>query len=481
MALLFLHLQFYQRMPENQSSHKVYSLLDIAQSIERAFRKWYTGAFWIKAEMNKLNFYKYSGHCYPDLLERREGKVVAQLRATLWAADYRRINNRFMEVLKEPLKDGVNILFLAKVTYNAVHGLSLAILDIDPAYTLGDLEREKLETINRLKHEGIFSHNKLLPLAPLPGRLAIISVETSKGLADFMQIIGGNQWGYRFFTMLFPALLQGDRSPDSILAQLQRIRRVINHFDAVAIIRGGGGDVGLSSYNNYQLAKAVAGFPIPVFTGIGHSTNETVTEMVAHVNAITPSKLADFLIQRFHNFSVPVNEASKKISELSQQFIRSSRQQLTEEMRLFKTVTGSRLALNFQLLNIARQQTKQHALTELNQKRMHLRTMQISATRHPPLMINRFKSHLHQSGVLLEKSTAIFFKNSNRDISSLEQQLKLLHPENVLKRGYSITLLNGKTVTAASQLKPEDELETMLYRGKIKSKVIHINKNNQHE
>lgn len=468
-------------MPENQSNHKVYSLLDIAQSIERAFRKWYTGAYWIKSEMNKLNFYKYSGHCYPDLLERREGKVVAQLRATLWAADYRKINSRFIEVLKEPLKDGINILFLAKVTYNAVHGLSLSILDIDPAYTLGDLEREKLEAINRLKQEGIFARNKLLPLPVLPRRLAIISVETSKGLSDFMQITEKNQWGYRFFTMLFPALLQGDKSPESILDQLQRIRRVIKHFDAVAIIRGGGGDVGLSSYNNYQLAKAVAGFPIPVFTGIGHSTNETVTELVAHVNAITPSKLADFLIQQFHNFSVPVNQASKKISELSQQLIRDSRQQLTEEMRLFKSVTGSRLALNFQVLNIARKETKQHAMAALNQKHAHLRMMQISATRHPPLLINRFKNQLQQSGVLLEKSAAAFFKNSHRDISSLGQQLKLLHPENVLKRGYSITLLNGKTVTAASQLKHEDELETMLYRGKIKSKVIHINKKNQHE
>jgi exodeoxyribonuclease VII large subunit len=468
-------------MPENQTSNKVYSLLDIAQSIERAFRKWYTGAYWIKAEMNKLNFYKYSGHCYPDLLERREGKVVAQLRATLWATDYRRINSRFMEVLKEPLKDGINILFLAKVTYNAVHGLSLSILDIDPAYTLGDLEREKLEAINRLRQEGIFTQNKLLPLTPLPGRLAIISVETSKGLSDFMQITEKNQWGYRFFTMLFPALLQGDKSPESILGQLRRIRRVIKHFDAVAIIRGGGGDVGLSSYNNYQLAKAVAGFPIPVFTGIGHSTNETVTEMVAHVNAITPSKLADFLIQQFHNFSVPVSEASKKISELSQQLMRISRQQLTEEMRLFKTVSGGRLALNFQVLNIARQQTKQHAIAALNQKRAHLRTMQISATRHPPLLINRFKSHLQQSGVLLEKSAAVFFKNSHRDISSLDQQLKILHPENVLKRGYSITLFNGKTVSAAGQLKQEDEVETILFRGKIKSKVIHINKKNQHE
>jgi exodeoxyribonuclease VII large subunit len=468
-------------MPENYLNHKVYSLLEITQSIQRAFQKWYTGAFWIKAEMNKLNFYKYSGHCYPDLVERQEGKVVAQMRATFWATDYNRINSRFLEVLKEPLKDGINILFLAKVTFNPVHGLSLAIFDIDPAYTLGDLEREKLETINRLKQEGVFGNNRQLILSPLPQRLAIISVETSKGLADFLKVLEKNEWGYRFFTMLFPALLQGDRSPESIMAQLERIRRVVKHFDAVAIIRGGGGDVGLASYNHYLLARTVATFPIPVFTGIGHSTNETVTEMVAFNNAITPTELADFLIQKFHNFSVPVADAKRKIFDLSRQIINQNRQQLTEELRFFKSVTGNMLVLNREILSGKKQQIKQHTKSKLRQHKSELRSVETSITKYLPLYLNRSRQQLEQISLLLRKNTGSYIRIAGNELHTIEKQVHLLHPEKVLKRGYSITLMNGKTLTSGETLKTGDEIETILYQGKVKSKIISTSNTKEHE
>lgn len=468
-------------MPEIHLNHKVYSLLEITQSIQRAFQKWYSGSFWIKAEMNKLNLYKYSGHCYPDLVERQENKVVAQLRATLWATDYKRINNRFLEVLKEPLKDGINILFLAKVTFNPVHGLSLAVFDIDPAYTLGDLEREKLETINRLKQEGVFGSNKLLALPPLPQRLAIISVETSKGLADFLKVLEKNEWGYRFFTMLFPALLQGDRSPESILSQLKRIRRVVRHFDAVAIIRGGGGEVGLASYNNYSLAKTVATFPVPVFTGIGHSTNETVTEMVAFTNAITPTELADFLIQKFHNFSVPVTEANRKLLDLSKQVIAQSRQQLLDELRFFRTITGNMLVLNREVLKGQDQQIKQHTKSKLRQYKSELRSVEASITKYLPVHISRSKQQLEQISLLLRKNARNHIKQSGNQLVTIEKQAQLLHPDNILKRGYSITLMNGKTITSGETLKTGDEIETIFYRGKVKSKIISKSNTKDHE
>ncbi len=286
---------------------KILSLLEVTRSIQATLNEQFAAPLWIKAEMNKLNLYPQSGHCYPELLEKQNGKIIAQMRANLWRDDYSRVNAAFLRVLREPLKDGINILFLGKVSYDPVYGLSLRIMDIDPSYSLGELEKEKLLTIERLKKERIFDQNKQLRLPMLPQRIAIISADTSKGLADFTKVIDGNPWGYKFFCMLFPALLQGDQASGQIVAQLDRISRVKHHFDVVAIIRGGGGDIGLSCYNNYELAKTIARFPIPVMTGIGHSTNETVSEMVAYTNAITPTELADFLIQQFHNFSVPVD------------------------------------------------------------------------------------------------------------------------------------------------------------------------------
>src|SRR5690606_10620998 len=193
----------------------------------------------------------------------------------------------------------------------------------------------KQASISRLKQEDLFYANKRLPFPVLPKRLAIISVETSKGYSDFLKILNGNPWGYRFEQTLFPALLQGDKSIQSIINQLANIASCVEAYDVVAIIRGGGGDVGLSSYNHYLLASAIARFPIPVLTGIGHSTNETVSEMVAYQNAITPSELADFLIQRFHQFAVPLAHAQETILLKTRQLLQAQQDILNDCARYF--------------------------------------------------------------------------------------------------------------------------------------------------
>src|SRR5688572_316910 len=182
-------------MPEQLGERKVFSLMEVTQSIQRTIVERYQSAFWVKAEMNKLNHYTHSGHCYPELLEKSEGKTVAQLKATLWKSDYIRINDNFLQVLKEPVKDGIKILMYASIGFDPMHGLSLRIHDIDPVFSLGELEREKLETLDKLRREGIYSLNKQKQLPLLPQRLAIISVETSKGLSDYLKILDHNPWG----------------------------------------------------------------------------------------------------------------------------------------------------------------------------------------------------------------------------------------------------------------------------------------------
>ena len=171
-------------MPEKISDRTIFTLSEVAQSIQKTLSERYTSAFWVKAEMNKLNHYPQSGHCYPDLIEKTEGKIIAEFRANIWKDDYQRINGNFLAVLHEPLKDGINILLCAKISYHPLYGISLRILDIDPSYSLGELEKEKQATIEKIKKEGIFLYNKTLKLPLLPKRIAIISVQTSKGYSD---------------------------------------------------------------------------------------------------------------------------------------------------------------------------------------------------------------------------------------------------------------------------------------------------------
>src|SRR5687767_10336036 len=146
-------------MPETISDKKVFSLLEVTLSIQKTISDRYKNSFWVKAEMNKLNHYAHSGHCYPELVEKKDGKVIALIKSNLWKSDFEQINQNFMKVLKEPLKDGINILFCASISFDPSHGLSLRILDIDPSFSLGELEREKQETLERLKKEGIFNLN----------------------------------------------------------------------------------------------------------------------------------------------------------------------------------------------------------------------------------------------------------------------------------------------------------------------------------
>jgi len=305
-------------------------------------------------------------------------------------------------------------------------------MDIDPSYTLGDLEREKQETIKRLREEGIFNKNKALPYPLLPQRIAIISVETSKGYADFLKIIETNSWKYKFFHVLFPSLLQGDKAVEEIGDQLQRIKRIKHHFDVVAIVRGGGGDVGLSCYNNYRLARDIALFPIPVITGIGHATNETVTEMTSYLNAITPTKLAEFLIQQFHNFSVPVEEAEKQIMDKARRLIAEEKSKFQSELKMFRSVAGNILIAN-------QGEIKNTVRKLLSQSSFH-------------------------------------FKRTLIDLNNSEKNVINMSPQNVLKRGYSITLFNGKAVKSVSQVTSGDTLNTTVFEGHIISVVQSANK-----
>ena len=414
-------------MPELIQDKTIFSLLEVSRSIQKTLAERYKSLYWIKAEMNKLNHYTHSGHCYPELVEKQDGKIVAEIRSILWKADYNRINNNFLKVAQEPLREGITMLFQASISYDPMYGLSLRIVDIDPTFTLGELEKEKLDSIRKLKAEGIYESNKLLDFPVVPKRLAIISVETSKGLSDFYKIINQNPWGYRIESTLFPALLQGDKSVPSIINQLAIIAEKIDRYDVVAIIRGGGGEVGLSSYNNYLLARAIAIFPIPVLTGIGHSTNYTVSEMVAYKNAITPSELADFLIQKFHNFAIPVDRAAERI----QQLILT---RFKEEHNIL-----SQLATHIQWIGKREIQTSRAAIQQFQ----------------------------HELNALLK----LRFYEHKTALAHTERIIQLSDPIRLLKQGFSITKVNGKLLQSVTQVSPGDVIQTILEYGELTSTV----------
>lgn len=417
-----MHADFKRMGNDNTFNGKrVYTLTEVANSLQSMIEKTYKHAYYIKAEVIKLNLYPRTGHCYPELVEKDGAVVKTQMRAVIWAAQFNDINERFKKITGEPLKDGINILCLATIEYSPKYGLALYIQDIEPSYTLGEMARNRAETIQRLKDEHIFDANKKLPMPLLPQRLAIISVETSKGYSDFMLALAKHK--YRFETQLFPSLLQGEKAVITITQQLERIAQQKDDFDCVLIIRGGGGDVGLNCYDQFELAHKVATFPLPIVSGIGHSTNETITEMVSYANKISPTEVAYFLIGLFEKFENNLLEMAQTINNRVGLLFNEQRQRISQIESSYLLLANSFLLKEQQILHTTQSKIFQHA----------------------EQLIERQKNNLEHWQV----------------------QVSLLHPSNLLKRGFSITYHNGKPVTDARQIRVGDTVETILYNGKI--------------
>jgi len=453
---------------------KYQKLSELTASLQRFISGSFNDSYWLVAELAKVNFYPQSGHCYPDLVEKENGKVKAQMRAIIWADTYRRISLKFRQITNEELKEGLTILFKAQLSFHPIYGLSLNISDIEPSFTLGEMAREKQKTIQKLTQEGILNRNKMLQFPDLPKRIAIISVKTSKGYQDFMSILDNNEWKYKFYHVLFPALLQGDKAVESLSKQLEDIESCKDHFDLLVILRGGGGEVGLSCYDHYKLAKKIALFPLPVLTGIGHSANETVTEMVASKNAITPTAAAYFLIQKFHNISVRLQE----IEELLLHDIPSG---MMDESKRLRTMADLLLTQTMKILQdekiglLALSHKYQSGAMKYLRNEFDRNAANLSAIKYKIPEIVRF--HSAKLDFLFKETASTTKRNFLRfeqQLTNLTEKIKLLDPMNVLKRGYSISYYEGKVLKDISGLKKGDILETALYNGKIESKIEKI-------
>jgi len=456
-------------MTQTIENRRIYSLLEISSGISRAVSRAFPDYYWVKAEITKLNFYPKSGHCYPDLVEKQNGLIKAQIRANIWAGNYNKINQKFKSVTGEPLKDGLKILFLAKVGYHERYGLALNILDIEPSFTLGEMAREKQLTIERLKKENLLDENKKRRLPLLPKRVAVISVETSKGFSDFKNILQNNSRHYKFTLSLFPALLQGDVAVSSITGQLNVIASRRDEFDVVTIIRGGGGDVGLNAYDNYHLAKMVATFPLPVITGIGHSTNLTVVQMVAFANKITPTEAGHFLLGRFQDFADRLETAKTKTDHYAGRLLTTEYQHFSQLVKMFEVHTKNLFNHKKTDWNFMTRRLEQSSRVILDKAGQQL-LRRASRLKHQPVQqIHQAEQKLENLRKLMAVHAGQSIQKAGNRLSLLENKTELLKPENILKRGYSVTSLNGKVLKSAADAKPGNRLTTRLYKGKIES------------
>lgn len=455
---------------------RIFTLKEVTQSIRRTLEGRYGSLYWIQAELVKLNPYPHSGHCFPELAEKQGERIVARMRAVIWRDDYLKINDRFLSVLGESLTDGINVLICARITYDPVHGIALHITDVDPSYTLGSLEREKRETLARLESEGLLDRNRQLAIALVPSRIAVISVETSKGYGDFTRVLDGNPWGYRFFHMLFPAVLQGTKAVETMTRQLERIGKVARHFDVVAIIRGGGDDLGFASYNDYRLARAIALCPIPVMTGIGHAANDTVADRVAAANSITPTKMAEDLVARSRDFDLAVEEARISVVYDTRALLERQDSVLSLLAQRLRSHAARHLALSSSQLNHASVAAVRQTGFLIRRSSQMQADLAALVRRYAALQLAGSREKLSRERVELSRQSLLLGMRQRVALENLETNVRNLDPVNVMKRGYSITLARGKAVRSSDELAPGELITTRLYSGTVTSTVTGVEK-----
>jgi len=454
-----------------QSSEKI-TLYDLNQRVKETLSNSFSNQYWVVAEISEIKENN-SGHCYLELIQKDEEQDYpkAKARATIWAYTYRMLKPYFETSTGRPLSSGLKVLVLVEVVFHEVFGYSLNITDIEPNFTLGDIEQKRRETIEKLVSEGVFDMNKSIPFPILPKRIAIISSTTAAGLQDFINQINTNKFGYNIESTLFSANMQGALAEESIITALSSINEKIDEFDIAVIIRGGGSQADLSCFDGYWLSAHVAQFPLPIVTGIGHDKDVSVVDLVAHTKLKTPTAVAEFIIGKFQDAESLAFELAERLEQSVKEIIYNNETKFEKILTsivpfVYQSISSERI-LHERFQNRISIVSNNLLISRFSELANAMKSFEFATT----VRINNSLSHINSISQILSKSTDLLTESENAHLMSIEATCTLLNPENILKRGYSITTSKGKIIKSFKDVNKGEIIKTRLYNGEIESTV----------
>jgi len=406
-----------------QADGQPQQLHELLQSVAEVVNRAFAHSRWVVAEISDLHVCA-NGHCYMQLIEKdsNSGNTLASVRGTIWANRWWMINSTFAEHTGQSLCSGLKVMFEVQVCLHEQYGLSLNILNVDPTYTLGEMARRRREILRRLQQEGVIDMNRELPFPTLPQRIAIVSAEGAAGYGDFRKQLKQNAFGLKFYCHLFQASMQGEHTESSVIAALERIYELHELFDIVVIIRGGGATLDLASFDSYPLALNIANFPLPVITGIGHDRDQTVVDRVAHTSVKTPTAAAALLIDTLADQLQLLDNLELQIRDASHNRIETERQRM---QRMTNAIRGTH--------------------TQLNN------------------LIGRLDMTSEKIAMLTRQRIT----REGDKLRFMAQTIQMAQPDNILKRGFSITRFEGHAVKNADEVPQGATLEIETSRGKF--------------
>lgn len=426
------------------------SLSELNRQVKSAIRDLLPGAYWLRAETSDVRSNQ-SGHCYLEFVEKDKvtQSIVARARGVIWANVYRMLSPFFEQETGQPFVSGLSVLVRVTVDFHELYGYSLTVVDIDPSFTLGEMARNRQRVLKQLETDGVLTLNKELEMPELANRVAVISSPTAAGYEDFKDQLANNPGGIVFYSKLFPAVMQGERSEESIIAALEKIYQYKDLFDVVAIIRGGGASSELSTFDSYHLASNVAQFPLPVISGIGHERDVTVLDVVAHTRGKTPTAVAEILIARAMKTASELLELEEKVVTQTEAFL------LNEQKDIMSLTVNTR----YLFMQALQKETADLQHTSVTMRRVLAHTLQkeTASLQHVSASMKRVLTHALQK--------------ENHLMNSIQQLVQAVSPENVLKRGYTLSLKGGKVITSLNDVREGDVLETRFKDGTATSVI----------
>jgi len=446
---------------------EILSLYELNSIIRSALEIAFPHTFLVTAEIARIDVKR---HCYMELVDKVDETIRAEMKAVIWADRYESVSDAFRRATGVGLTKGIKILFEAYINFHERYGLKLNIIDIDPTYTIGEFALRRKEVLKRLEKEGLKDRNKSIEFPLVPQRIGIISSPSAAGYEDLMSHLMNNPYGYRFVCKLYPATMQGDAGEASIISALRRCQEDATYLDVVVMVRGGGSQTDLHCFDSYEIARMVAYLPIPLISGIGHERDMTVIDEVANIRAKTPTAVADILITRMKGFDDLIDDLLHRLFHGANQMLSDRRMELTSLIKELDKSVRNEIIINRERLyafikglrySIKILQTKER---DIIQESIKLRLLSFHNIRRADKMI---KDHFMR----LKNGIQRRIQTEDRRMEAYEKNIHHLAPENILKRGYSITRKDGKAVKSVSDVYIGDRIETIIYNGRIESIV----------
>lgn len=426
------------------------SISQLTEQIRLTLENELEPVYWVVGELADFRQAP-QGHVYFELVEKQGNQILAKIRANLWQFTYRSVAAKFESVTGTSLKTGMKVLAQVAVSYHPVFGLSVNVKDIDASFSLGERARLRQETIDRLTREGLLRLNGRFELPAVIQNIAVISSATAAGYGDFVNQIDHNPSGYRVVHRLFNSLMQGNEAVANLLLALDRVKADAAGFDAVILIRGGGAQLDLDCFDDYRLGVAIANFPIPVITGIGHERDETVADLVAHTRLKTPTAVAEFLLSGFREFEDNLGLVLNRLDRATRQQLREEDTKIHQLGLRTKSLAGNRLMLEHEKIRNSVNRIEQATKTQLKIQSLKLESV--------------------EKGI--QKSLENFLQKQQELLSRQEILLRQLDPISILKRGYTRTEKDKKPIHLA-KIQIGDQVETFTQTQKISSVITQI-------